>query len=517
MSVADWIRDDLPDLIWPAFLIAIQGERGGLEFARFQSAVRDIEGVTSSENRRAVSLDGRLTSLDQIPEQFHEQIVDIARDRNATDILIPTELRSVLRLYPNLPGRWLLIEPWSDGNLDANSADGLNLLALTLTGIMADGHKEALLKFLPLSWDVLTANISFPREQIDLLMDYPANKAKWPSADSVIRASFGASKAALSFRHAETVTRQEGWAAVFWQHNWRMTKCVPEEDNHDIADESPPDAPGDSEVSESSGHSTDLVDQLTQAVAAHFNRFLIGAMDPMVPVNLMHPEPHEVISGLVSRTARAVLAVVSAPHQWSGEHASGVLRQFAEVTILMHWLARHGQSGYAEYKSYGLGKSKLMKSRMEEIARQLQELEVEPQPSLTDAIQHIGKRIRDAGGSEFVEVSVESTFSGKSVRQMAIEVDLKELYDQEYNHLSGVTHGEWWAIEDYAMQRCLNPLHRFHWIPSTNPYFPTTPELGHLLVNRLGEVVDLALAQLHQLYGSPDESGDSEASTEPLA
>jgi len=35
-------------------------------------------------------------------------------------------------------------------------------------------------------------------------------------------------------------------------------------------------------------------------------------------------------------------------------------------------------------------------------------------------------------------------------------------YNKIYQPASGVTHGEWWAIEDNVMERCMNPLHRFH-------------------------------------------------------
>jgi hypothetical protein len=31
---------------------------------------------------------------------------------------------------------------------------------------------------------------------------------------------------------------------------------------------------------------------------------------------------------------------------------------------------------------------------------------------------------------------------------------------------SGVAHSEWWSIQDYAMEQCLNVLHGGHLIPS---------------------------------------------------
>ena len=59
-------------------------------------------------------------------------------------------------------------------------------------------------------------------------------------------------------------------------------------------------------------------------------------------------------------------------------------------------------------------------------------------------------------GEEFQDVSLEATFSGISMRQMADEAAMLDVYNLVYQPTSGVVHGEWWAIEDYAMQRCAN-------------------------------------------------------------
>jgi hypothetical protein len=55
---------------------------------------------------------------------------------------------------------------------------------------------------------------------------------------------------------------------------------------------------------------------------------------------------------------------------------------------------------------------------------------------------------------------------GKSVRAMAEEVGLSDLYRTGYQLQSGVVHSEWWSIEMHSMERCLNVLHRGHLIPS---------------------------------------------------
>lgn len=59
-------------------------------------------------------------------------------------------------------------------------------------------------------------------------------------------------------------------------------------------------------------------------------------------------------------------------------------------------------------------------------------------------------------------MSVESTFTGRTLRQMAEEIGDLDRYRFQYQPASAVAHGEWGTIEDYCLQRCANPLHLFH-------------------------------------------------------
>ena len=49
---------------------------------------------------------------------------------------------------------------------------------------------------------------------------------------------------------------------------------------------------------------------------------------------------------------------------------------------------------------------------------------------------------------------------------MAEEVGLIDFNRQTYTIFSGVTHSEWWSVEEYAMEPCINPLHGGHLVPS---------------------------------------------------
>jgi hypothetical protein len=79
---------------------------------------------------------------------------------------------------------------------------------------------------------------------------------------------------------------------------------------------------------------------------------------------------------------------------------------------------------------------------------------------------------------------------------MALAVNLGDEYRHIYQPASSIAHGEWWTIEDYAMQRCMNPLHLFHRIPSLIPEFPVTPAFAELLADRLDALIRQALRSL---------------------
>jgi hypothetical protein len=126
-----------------------------------------------------------------------------------------------------------------------------------------------------------------------------------------------------------------------------------------------------------------------------------------------------------------------------------------------------------------------------------------PPALLTEAIRHIENSLGGDWGQEFQEVNLEPTFSGLTVRQMAVDSGLEDEYRHVYQSLSGASHGEWWAIEDCAMQRCMNPLHLFHRVPSFDPEFPSTAGFAELLARRLSDLIELAQSIL---FPDPTES-----------
>ena len=67
--------------------------------------------------------------------------------------------------------------------------------------------------------------------------------------------------------------------------------------------------------------------------------------------------------------------------------------------------------------------------------------------------------------SFLTEVNVGS-WSQKSVRDMAQEAGVDDIYALAYVPFSASTHSMWHHLEQYNLKRCENPLHRFHRVPT---------------------------------------------------
>jgi Family of unknown function (DUF5677) len=180
------------------------------------------------------------------------------------------------------------------------------------------------------------------------------------------------------------------------------------------------------------------------------------------PARLYDQERQEVHSGLVARASRDVVTVLGAPDLWCLEHGAHIGRMLIETRIYLQWMNTQASDIYRKYQDYGAGKAKLY-------SRLLSEL---PQDWLrssgaSESISELEKLGHNHDVIDFRVVDTRDSFAdGKSLRAMAEECGLIELYRHGYYLSSGVAHSEWWSVETHCMERCLNLLHRGHLIPS---------------------------------------------------
>jgi hypothetical protein len=180
------------------------------------------------------------------------------------------------------------------------------------------------------------------------------------------------------------------------------------------------------------------------------------------PSRLYDQEREEVHTGLVSRAAREVITALGTPDLWCSEHGAHVGRTLVEARIHLQWMAAQDQDTiYRKYQDFGAGKAKLYSLIAKEIPGDWFATGV------ADAVDLIKRASHSNAVIDHRVIDISSTFAdGKSLREMASECGLLDLYRHAYQLDSGVAHSEWWSVEIHAMERCLNVLHRGHLIPS---------------------------------------------------
>lgn len=144
LQVADWARDDLPDLLWPALTLCEVGAPSVRGFIRWQQEVqRDLAGLAAPE-ALARGLDGRLTSLDRLVDEIPEAIV-VIKERAAKFGLLPPSVAAALASYPDeRPASWLVDVPTR-----APGPSEIRLLSRAVRKALSDGHREAVIKCCP--------------------------------------------------------------------------------------------------------------------------------------------------------------------------------------------------------------------------------------------------------------------------------------------------------------------------------------------------------------------------------
>jgi Family of unknown function (DUF5677) len=236
---------------------------------------------------------------------------------------------------------------------------------------------------------------------------------------------------------------------------------------------------------------------------AHLRRLAMDLFSSYVealetaPAPLHDPEQQEVHSGLVARAARDVITALGAPDLWCMEHGAHIIRALVEVRIYIQWMARQDPSIYRAFQEYGAGKAKLYARIMDEIPAEAR------QPDFEEAIKDLESLSHNDEVIDHRVVDTRDSFAeGKSIRVMAEECGLLDLYRQAYYIASGVAHSEWWSVETHAMERCLNVLHGGHLVPSLSLNSGGNVSLATSWVDQLYTLIRISL----QILGTDENA-----------
>lgn len=468
LSFSSWIKDGLPDFLWLCAHIAENPLQGMYVLVK----ALDVIDEALKENGTERPSCGRLTQFEAFPFDVREPVLDRLESEGIYDQAFPEELAHALGMYGDAPGSWL-IEPWRRRGISVDPAVAQRYLAPIIAESFHGQHLvPTRAKFVYLRGVVKAGRLHFPAESDipDLFSRYPEhlNEEERSKAEPSIRATFGA----MADLDDDADVRRE-WCKRFWRSNWNLYSCIQPETSS--APRS--DAPERSEVAAVFKYFRDRCDQLRQ----RFEKVALR-VDP----DLYEPDRHEVLTGIAARVMRLVEGAAGAPLLWTDEYGASLMRSVIEAKILIRWLEHKSDLAlYTRFKDYGRGRLKLLKLHTEEYVDSLDDVP----DHLAAYLEHLNMEVNADVWEEYQEININKTFSGVTARQMAIDAGLKSDYDFVFAPASGTTHGDWTALDRYALARCRNPLHMWHRIPNFDVGVTGDPSLMETVLGMADDVI----------------------------
>lgn len=133
-----------------------------------------------------------------------------------------------------------------------------------------------------------------------------------------------------------------------------------------------------------------------------------------------------------------------------------ILRSLVECLISFAYLLKEDDPDlWKNYRGYGTGQAKLIYLKLQELKDK----------SVSINEKMINEIANEDVWQEFVSINI-GQWDKTDLRKMSEKAGLKDIYDQYYNWTSGYIHASWAAIRETVYERCFNPLHRLHRLPT---------------------------------------------------
>jgi hypothetical protein len=480
-----WLRDTFPNMIWLCALITLNGDKPGMILAgKVLDRVTVVLGGRpgGSHDDAVPMLTGELVAFERVPEERRAEVLVALKRDGLYEEAFPWILCRGLAKYQELPGRWIF-EGWL-GNEQIVAATEPEKLLRRVVEDSAHGQSSTATKAktMILRAYLAAGKIRFAPGVADwakILPRYPdeITEEERRRVEPSIRATFMALAHGPGDGESADGSAPLNWAVAFWRQNWVLYECEPQSPE--------PNFSRDADRAET----TATINEARDAWIADVDRMTADFLEASrgVDPDLYIPDRHEVLTGIAYRLLRSIAILVKVPPLWTMEHGSPVLRALVEGRIVLKWLAMKDDAElYARFKNYGRGRLKLLKLHLEEYRDSLDRV---PE-GLNEHIEYLDWQVNRDIWEEFQDISIEGNFAGVDTRRMAEQVGMMQEYRLIFSPASASVHGEWASLEQYALSTCLNPLHRWHRVPDTNP------------MQQLGPAtVEVALGMMEQIIG----------------
>lgn len=456
---ASWINTRLPEMLWACLAITGLGRADGLDFFRHV-----IKYVNSDHDCLDISLSG----ISLLPENKRAGLI-------AHIFSWRKDIKLVLRpmmLFPDLPA----LNDWKK-HLDEPipNEDWPKVGEAVSKCFWHQSEQATDCRWVRILAYIVGGKIKFVEKMEDSvrgIFEYP-NYGDQAHLRGFIRAGeigmpIGQSETDESFK----------WSNSFWKFCYDKTSCVAE---HSVNKEWEKRRKLLQEESER------LKDQLMDQAADLRNSVIDHFFKTSVTSGI--DSRHEGAFGITLYAVTLLIEIVFYRTPLSITARLG-LRSLAESLITLSYLLKKETDEpkiWDGFRTYGAGQLKLIYLKTKNLKQT---------PSSID-LDELDYLANEDSWIEFNPINL-GHWDDIDLRKMSEFVEKKDIYDRFYNYSSGFIHSSWGAIRESVLQKCINPLHRFHKLPTYDlPLMPSVTQDAISLVNSI-------LGCLSQAYPSFD-------------
>jgi len=436
-----WIDERLPEILWAILVIGNVDRSHALDYFR---------KIGEFVKRNPECCDITLSSIADYPTEKRDEFISIATtfsdDVNAA--------LSALTLFPTLP----CFEAWRTSLENVKSNQKWNIIGKGVLRTLDHQSQEATdCRWVKVLCMLLAGKIKYHNDSQNF--DYLfTGVIEFPNSGdmTIIRPFIRAAEMGLNMQKENNVHE---WSKQFWEYCLTHTKCIPEGTTMDKVEKYKEAFKMEDKNSEA--YMSQTIDVRNGIVEHLYNTRITSGIDSR----------HEGVFGLVLYSVSLFIETIVLQSSFS---ASGrlTLRALADIYITLKYLQVKEVNNmhiWDTYRGYGSGQLKLALLKLEES---------------DTSIDCVTKKLlyEMANEDEILE------FVPINLGHMSIEAGVKDVYDNYYTYTSGFVHGNWGSIRESVYQKCLNPLHRLHRIPTPNlPILSSVMSDALLITNKILE------------------------------
>jgi hypothetical protein len=453
LSLASWLNDRLPELLWVALIHERLGRENALAVIRV--IAQTIHDAGDDSGTAEITLSGIARTS------------PIVRDAILQVLCTPPEGRTALRpllLFPTLPAA----SSWSAAiNEPAVPAEDWDHLSRAVVLVADHQSQEAT----DVRWAHVITTAAAGRVYLPMHLKGLGDEIiGYPNVGDMraVRPSIRSMEGALRHLKADGTEERANWSVEFWDRCLAETGCVPVA----LSARTPPEGV-------SVGTSLPEVRAASSALKLHSeNMSSTTNVDPR----------HEAAFGLAAY-GLATLTELLRLANGAGILGRAGLRTILETFLTLAYLSKKDDSNtWGAYRSFGTGQAKLAFLKLDELTDVAsEELPDSIDVSLLEALANEDR------WQDFVEINL-GHWDRSNLRRTSELADQKATYDRFYSWTSSFIHANWAAVRVTQFDICVNPLHRWHRVLRDSRL-----PLGDV-VSDAASLVDGMLAIVDQLY-----------------